>query len=207
MILKSKICGVSDSKTLNFVVNHQDPPQFIGFVVNYQKSKRYIDLEKLKKIITINKKNSFYVAVLVDPDEKILEEIKVLPFDYYQLYDCSVKKTQIIKNLYNKKIISAFTVSNQDDIDRYKDFEDITDMLLFDSKGYELSESFNHELLNNVNTSKPIMVAGDIKTNDLVKFKDTPYLIDISGHLESKKGVKDLNKIDKFLNTVHNINL
>ena len=78
---------------------------------------------------------------------------------------------------------------------------------MFDSKGYERSESFNHELLNNVNTSKPIMVGGDIKTKDLVKFKDTPYLIDISGHLESKKGVKDLNKIDKFLNTVHNINL
>ena len=51
------------------------------------------------------------------------------------------------------------------------------------------------------------MIACDIKTNDLTKFKNKPYIIDISGHLELEKGVKDLNKIDKFLNTVHNINL
>ena len=50
------------------------------------------------------------------------------------------------------------------------------------------------------------MVAGDIKTNDLKKFKNKPYIIDISGDLESEKGFKDINKIDKFLNTVHNIN-
>ena len=76
MILKSKICGVSDPKTLNFIVNHENPPLFIGFVVNYPKSKRYIATEKLRKIITINKNKSFYVAVLVDPNEKTLEEIK-----------------------------------------------------------------------------------------------------------------------------------
>ena len=82
----------------------------------------------------------------------------------------------------------------------------IADILLFDSKGYEQSESFDHELLNDIKTSKQIMVAGDIKTNDLTKFKNKPYIIDISGHLESEKGFKDINKIDKFLNTVHNIN-
>jgi phosphoribosylanthranilate isomerase len=50
------------------------------------------------------------------------------------------------------------------------------------------------------------MVAGNIKTSDLTNFKNRPLLIDVSGNLESKKGVKDINKIDKFLNTVHNIN-
>ena len=39
----------------------------------------------------------------------------------------------------------------------------------------------------------------------LNNFKDKPFLIDVSGNLESEKGVKDINKIDKFLNTVHNI--
>ena len=77
---------------------------------------------------------------------------------------------------------------------------------MFDSNGYEKSASFNHEFLNDVKTSKQIMVAGDIKTDDLPKFKDKSYIIDISGHLESEKGIKDINKIDKFLNTVHNIN-
>ena len=203
----SKICGISDLDTLNFIINHEYPPQFIGFICNYKKSSRYVEAEKLNELLALDKKNSYFVAVLVKPDEDILEKIKHLPFDYYQIYDCTPDEIKEIKQKYNKKIISALTISNQYDIDKYRDLDDITDILLFDSKGYEQSQSFNHELLNNVNTSKTIMVAGDIKTNDLVKFKDTPYLIDISGHLESKKGVKDLNKIDKFLNTVHNINL
>ena len=65
MILKSKICGVSDTKTLEFLVNHNYSPEFIGFIVNYPKSKRYVDKEKLKKLLKIEKKKYLYVAVLV----------------------------------------------------------------------------------------------------------------------------------------------
>ena len=102
MILKSKICGISDSKTLNFIVNHKYSPQFIGFIVNFPKSKRYVNKKILNELLSINKRNSLYVAVLVDPDEKILEEIKYLPFDYYQLYDCNIDKIKLIKNNYKK---------------------------------------------------------------------------------------------------------
>ena len=200
-----KICGISDLDTLNFIINHPYPPQFIGFICNYKKSSRYVEVEKLNELLKLDKKKSNFVAVLVKPDETILEKIKDLPFDYYQIYDSTPDEIKEIKKKYSKKIIPVITVSNKDDINRYKDFEDVADILLFDSKGYERSESFNHEYLNNINTSKPIMVAGDIKTDDLNNFKDKPFLIDASGNLESEKGVKDINKIDKFLNTVHNI--
>ena len=205
MIKGSKICGISDLDTLNFIINHPYPPQFIGFICNYKKSSRYVDIEKLNELLAVDKKKSNFVAVLVKPDEDILEKIKHLSFDYYQIYDCTPKEIKKIKQKYNKKIISALTVSNQNDIDKYKAFEDIADILLFDSKGYEKTQSFNHNFLDNINVSKPIMVAGDIKTDDLNNFKDKPFLIDVSGNLESEKGVKDINKIDKFLNTVHNI--
>ncbi|MDC0355945.1 phosphoribosylanthranilate isomerase [Candidatus Pelagibacter sp.] len=201
-----KICGISDLDTLNFIINHPYPPQFIGFICNYKKSSRYVEVEKLNELLKLDKKKSNFVTVLVKPDETILEQMKHLPFDYYQIYDSTPEEIKEIKQKYNKKIITALTVSNQDDINRYKAFEDIADILLFDSKGYEKTQSFNHDFLDNVNSSKPIMIAGDIKTDDLNNFKDKPFLIDVSGNLESKKGVKDINKIDKFLNTVHNIN-
>ena len=105
MTLKSKICGVSDSKILNFIVNHNYPPQFIGFIVNYPKSKRYVDINKLKELMKIEKKNSFYVAVLVNPNQNILEEINEFPFDYYQLYDCNPDKIKSIKEKYKKKLL------------------------------------------------------------------------------------------------------
>ena len=136
MILKSKICGVSDSKILNFIVNHDYPPQFIGFIVNYPKSKRHVDIKKLRELMKIEKKNSFYVAVLVDPNQIILEEIKDLPFDYYQLYDCDSVKIKSIKEEYKKKIITAITVKDIGDVNKYKKFIDTTDIYLFDSKGY-----------------------------------------------------------------------
>ena len=199
-----KICGISDLDTLNFIIDHPYPPQFIGFICNYKKSSRYVEVEKLNELLTLDKKKSNFVAVLVKPED-ILEQIKHLPFDYYQIYDCTPEELKNIKQKYNKKIISAFTVSNQDDINKYKNFEDISDILLFDSKGYEKTESFNHNFLENISSSKPIMVAGDIKVDDLNNFKDKPFFIDVSGNLESEKGIKDINKIDKFLNTVHNI--
>jgi len=205
MIKGSKICGISDLNTLDFIINHPYPPQFIGFICNYKKSSRYVEIEELNKLLKLDKQKSNFVAVLVKPDEDILEKIKHLPFDYYQIYDCTPEEIKEIKQKYNKKIITALTVSNEDDVNKYKAFEDITDILLFDSKGYEKTQSFNHNFLDNINVSKPIMVAGDIKTDDLNNFKDKPFLIDVSGNLESEKGVKDINKIDKFLNTVHNI--
>ena len=206
MILKSKICGVSDSKTLSYIINHINSPQFIGFIVNYPKSKRYVDLKKIKELLRIPKKKSFYVAVLVNPNHKILEEIKNLPFDYYQLYDCSPDRVKFIKKEYNKKIITAFTIENKKDIYQYELFKDISDIYLFDSKGYEKSMSFDHSLIENIHFDKEVMLAGNISFDDnLEKFSKIADIIDISGGLESS-GLKDISKIDFFLNNIKQIN-
>jgi len=206
MILKSKICGVSDSKILNYIVNHDYPSQFIGFIVNYPKSKRYVNLEKLKELLKIEKKNSLYVAVLVNPDDNILEEIKNLPFDYYQLYDVNPERTIKIKLKYKIKIISAITVSSQDDVIKFKDYLEISDIILFDSKGYHKSESFDHGLLYKVPNELNKMIAGNIQINDISSFKNKDFIIDLSGALEDENGKKDIDKIDIFLKTVHNTN-
>ena len=205
MTLKSKICGVSDSKILNFIVNHNYPAQFIGFIVNYPKSKRYVDFEKLKELMKIEKKNSFYVAVLVNPDQNILDKINRLPFDYYQLYDCDPDKIKSIKKRYNKKIITAITVNDIRDVSKYKKFIDTTDIYLFDSKGYENSMSFDHALIEKLNLNKEIMIAGNIQIDDnLENLKKIAHIVDISGGLETD-GYKDVSKINVFLNKIKNL--
>ena len=206
MIKGCKICGISDPNTLNFLINHPYPPTFIGFIVNWKASSRYVKFNQLKELLNINKKQSKYVAVLVKPDEDILEKIKGLPFDYYQIYDCSFDEIKQIKKKYKKKIITALTIENKEDVKKYKVYETISEIILFDSKGYEKSMSFDHDLLNEVDDSIEKMIAGNIKIEDVTNFKNKHYVLDVSGSLESSKGVKDINKIDKFLNTVHNIN-
>ncbi len=206
MIKGVKICGVSDIKTLKYIIEHSYPPQFIGFITNYKKSKRYVEFEKLKELLNIEKNGINFVSVLVNPDEEILEKIKNLKFDYYQLYDVDPKNTKLIKEKYNIKIISALTINHKDDVDEYKKYENISDIILFDGKGYEKSIGFDHAFLDNVQSRISKMIAGNIKIEDIYNFKNgNNYILDISGALEKEKGVKDINKIDKFLNSVHNI--
>ncbi|MDC3385166.1 phosphoribosylanthranilate isomerase [Candidatus Pelagibacter sp.] len=204
--MQVKICGISDSITLKFLTEHPHSPKFIGFIVNYPKSRRYVEINKLKDLLKIDKKNSSYVAVLVKPDKKILEEIKNLPFDYYQVYDCDPKEIKDIKEIYNKKIITAFTVQSLDDVKKYNLYSDVSDIFLFDSKGYENSMSFEHELIKNIKFNKEVMLAGNIQVNDeLEKFKKIADIIDISGGVETS-GVKDVSKIEIFLNKIKKIN-
>ena len=200
MIKGLKICGVSDSETLNYILNHPYPPKFIGFITNYKKSKRFVDFEKLKKLVNVDKKQVKFVSVLVNPSEETLEKIKNLNFDYYQLYDVDPTKTMKIKDKYKIKIISALTISNKEDVSKYKYYSEISEIILFDSKGYHKSESFDHSLLDEVPNELNKMIAGNIQINDIPNLKNKDYIIDLSGSIENNEGKKDLNKIDKLLN-------
>ena len=84
-------------------------------------------------------------------------------------------------------------------------FSGITDIYLFDSKGYEKSIAFNHELIEEIKIDKPLMIAGNIQVNDnLENYKKIADIIDISGGLETS-GVKDKSKIDIFLNKIKQV--
>ena len=184
--MEAKICGVKDELTLRYILNHSNSPRFIGFIINYKKSKRFIELKKLNKLLSINKRNSKYVAVLVKPSNDFLEKIKDLNFDYYQIYDVEPKEVYNIKTKYNKKIITALTIKNENDVKKYTLYEKFSNIILFDSKGYEKSIGFNHSLINNLKLNTKIMIAGDIKYNDeLDKYNKIADIIDISGGLET----------------------
>tara|TARA_Y100000768_G_scaffold376559_1_gene348780 strand:+ start:709 stop:1338 length:630 start_codon:yes stop_codon:yes gene_type:complete len=206
MIKGSKICGVSNMETLNFIINHPHSPQFIGFICNYEKSPRYVEIKKLRELVNVDKKSCNFVAVLVKPNEDILENIKDLPFDYYQIYDCSPEEIGVIKKKYNKKIITALTIKDEIDVQKYNLFVEVTDIYLFDSKGYEKSMSFDHKLIRKIKTIIPVMIAGNIQINDnLENYWKIADIIDISGGLETS-GNKDKSKIDIFLKKVKHTN-
>ncbi len=204
MVKGVKICGISDPIILNFIINHPKPPDYIGFITNYVKSKRYVKYENLKNLVDIDKKNIKFVSVLVNPKDDILEKIKNLNFDYYQLYDVSPERTKEIKTKYKKKIITALTINNQKDVKSYKDYMKISEIILFDGKGYEKSIGFDHNLLENLPSALNKMIAGNLKIEDIPKdFNNKDFIIDLSGALENDEGKKDIEKIDKLLNLVN----
>ena len=204
--MESKICGISDSETLKYLTGHPNPPQYISFIVNYPKSKRFVKHNQLKNLLKIDKKNSKYVAVLVRPDKNILEEIKNLSFDYYQIYGCTPAEIKSIIEKYNRKIIVAITVKDQNDVVKYMEFNEVANIILFDSKGYEKSISFDHQLIKNLKINKELMLAGNIQIEDNIEnFKEIADILDISGGLETS-GLKDISKINIFLKKVKQIN-
>ena len=126
--------------------------------------------------------------------------------DYSLLKIKHFKKIKLIKNKYKKKIIVALTINKKKDVEKYKLYKKISDIFLFDGKGYEKSISFNHKFINNLKTKTKIMLAGNIKPDDNLKnFVEIANIIDISGGLETY-GKKDISKINIFLNNIKKIN-
>ena len=87
-----------------------------------------------------------------------------------------------IKEKYQKKIITAFTIKSKSDLIIINYILIITDIYLFDSKGYEKSQSFDHDLIKNIKLNKELMIAGNIQYNDeLENYKNLANFIDLSG--------------------------
>ena len=203
--MKVKICGISDSNTLKYITSHPYPPEYIGFIVNYKKSKRFVEFNDLKKLLEIKRKKSKYVAVLVKPTDKELKKIATLPFDYYQIYDLKNDEIKLIKEKYKINIIVAITVKDKKDVLMHNNYKDVADIFLFDSKGYEKSMSFDHKLIKDLRSNTEIMLAGNIQIDDdLENYNKITDIIDISGGLETS-GLKDISKINIFLNKIKQI--
>ena len=114
-------------------------------------------------------------------------------------------KLKLLNKSIKKKIITAFTIKDNSDVKKYKSFSEITDIYLFDSKGYEKSQKFDHNLIKNIKLNKDLMLAGDIKFDDNLKnYEKIADFIDLSGGLETS-GLKDKSKIEIFLNNFNKI--
>ena len=194
--MKIKVCGLSNSMAVEICVSLD--VNYCGFILNYPKSHRFISLIKAKRLTNINKRNTKYVGVLVKPTEEELNQFSELNLDYFQLYGNFNSEDLIkIKEKYKKKIISTIQIKQKEDVNKYKLIEDSSDVVLWDSSGYEESLSWNYNWLKPVSTKVEKMVAGNItidKIKNLVNLADT---IDVSGALETNK-VKDINKIKEF---------
>jgi phosphoribosylanthranilate isomerase len=202
--MKLKVCGLSNSIAVETCVSLN--VNYCGFILNYPKSHRYISLDKAKMLTNISKGNTKYVGVLVRPTEDQLNQFSELNLDYFQLYGNFYFEELIrIKEKFKKRIISSIQVKKKEDIGKYKLIENGSDIILWDSSGYEESLSWDYNWLKPVSTKVEKMIAGNItidKIKNLVNLADT---IDVSGALETNK-VKDINKIKEFTNEIRKIN-
>ena len=202
--MKIKVCGLSKAEDVNFCVDNE--VNYCGFILNYQKSHRFVEYEDLKFLTKINKKKTMFVGVLVRPTEDELKKFSQLDFDFFQIYgDYDSNKLRKIKEKYHKKIISVVEVKKRDDIDKYKDLEKGSDIILWDSSGYEKSLSWDFNWIRNISTNIEKMIAGNITIDKIDELFNLAEIIDVSGALETNK-VKDINKIEIFFSKLKKLN-
>ena len=200
MLTKVKICGMTDAATIQTAIDHK--VDYLGFVF-YPKSPRNLT-PKQATLLTKNIPSHINkVAVIVNETDQFIEYIKN-DFDTFQLHgDEDLNRIKELKKKYNKKIIKAIKVTDENSAKKFQQFEDEVDMFLFDSPAMEKSAKFNWQILQNLKITKPYLIAGSINIDNVDEvLKYNPYGIDVSGGVEKNRGVKCGDKIIKFLDKV-----
>ena len=199
----AKICGLAEKNQVKTCLEYG--ASMCGFILFYPKSHRNLSLQKVSELTSIKNSKS-NVAVMVEPSKSDLEKIKDLNFQYYQIYgNQDPVEINEIKKKNNVKIIKALTIETGKDVLKYKKYETVSDIILFDSIGREKSLSFDHSLLQDVPKNVIKMIAGNIQVQDLEKISKIADIVDVSGAVETEKK-KDLTKIKEFLLKIKEIN-
>ena len=202
--MQAKVCGLSTVAQVETCINHD--ANFCGFILNYKKSHRFVNYQIVEQLTKINKKNTTFVGVLVNPSEEELGKFSSLNLDYFQIYgDYSGEEITKFKTKYKKKIIVALQIKQEQDVLKYKTYEQVADIILFDSSGFHESLSWNYNWIKQVPSSITRMLAGNINMDMLENLKEITDIVDVSGALETDK-VKDISKIKEFLDKIKKIN-
>ena len=199
----AKICGLAEKNQVKTCLEYG--ASMCGFILFYPKSHRNLSIQKISELTSVKNSKS-NVAVMVEPSKSDLEKIKDLNFQYYQIYgNQDSAEINEIKKKNNVKIIKALTIETGKDVLKYKKYEAVSDIILFDSIGREKSLSFDHSLLQDVPKNVIKMIAGNIQVQDLEKISKIADIVDVSGAVETEKK-KDLTKIKEFLLKIKEIN-
>ena len=202
--MKLKVCGLTNIIEVETCVSLN--VNYCGFILNFPNSHRYISLNKARELTKIKKKNTKYVGVLVKPTYEELNQFSKLNLDYFQIYgNFNSEKLIEIRKKFKKKIISSIQVKKKEDINKYKLVEKGSDIILWDSSGYEESISWDYSWLKPVSIQVKKMIAGNITIDKLENLIGLADIVDVSGALETNK-VKDINKIKKFATEIKKFN-
>ncbi len=200
--MKIKICGLNPTRDVQLCINLN--VNYLGFVF-YEKSPRNVNLSDIKILSTYYKKNSYFVAVTVNPSDEFIKKNLLGNFDYIQLHGSETKtRVSEIKNM-GFKVIKAIKIKEESDIEKYKEFNN-ADLILFDTPGMEKSLKFPKNLIIKLPVGEKYALAGSISKDNVENISKLGVnFFDLSSSLESQLGYKDHHKIKGFVKKINEI--
>lgn len=157
------------------------------------------------------------VGVFVDEmPQTIVTRVYNYNLDYVQLH--GNESAVLVENLRHTldpdihpgvKFIKAISVSDKDDVARYKPFEGKVDYFLFDTKTPAKGGSglqFDWSVLDAYDGETPFLLSGGIGPDDARRVLDFHHPrfagIDLNSRFETEPGVKDVEELARFVNDV-----
>lgn len=206
--LQFKICGMKYSENIEAIAEIQ--PNYLGFIF-WENSKRRFDLEEIPQLDSRIKK----VGVFVDAKmNEIIARKNQFDLDVIQLHgNESVAFCEELKKQ-NIKIIKAFSINNQFDFSKLKQYIHYVDYFLFDTKGKLPGGNgitFDWKILENYSFNTPYFLSGGIGNTELEAIKiflkseagKHCIAIDVNSRFELKSGYKNENKLRKFKKSLY----
>ncbi len=203
--MEVKICGLNPTRDVQICIDLN--VNFLGFVF-YNKSPRNTDLQEIDVLKKYKPRTSHYVSVCVDPTDTFIQENILGNFEYIQLHGSETSERVKEINKMGIKVIKAIKVKDQKDVALYKNYEDIADLILFDSTSMEKSQSIPKDLLQKLPKGKKFGLAGAINLENIKEYSQLGFnFLDLSSGLEREnlKGYKDHLKIKNFMNIINEL--
>ena len=204
--MKIKICGLNPTRDVQTCIDLN--VHFLGFVF-YKKSPRNTDLKEISVLKKYNPKTSHFVSVCVDPTDTFIRENILGNFEYIQLHGSETSDRIKEINKMGIKVIKTIKVKEQKDVDLYKNYKDIADLILFDSASMEKSQNIPKDILSKLPKGEKFGLAGAINLENIQEYSQLGFsFLDLSSGLEREnlKGYKDHQKIKKFINKINELN-
>ncbi len=213
--MQFKICGITRPEDL--YVCEKSEPAFIGFI-NVERSKRFLDIEKIRELVDSMKNNEKAVLV-IEPEtaEEAVKAVEKSGVKNIQLQSLPVEDTSKLKEI---NVIRAIGIPEK--IDAFKkeeieEFAKVCGYLLFDSMisgksggtGKQISLEVAAEAARIAKRSNPnvkLFLAGGINVerikNEGKLIEDIFDYVDVNSGVEDSPGIKNRDKIMEFVDMV-----
>ena len=213
--LTVKICGMNSQTAIDTAI--ASGVDYLGFVF-FPPSPRSLTPEFASSLMEERSDDFKVVAVVVNPSDKLLEEItNHLAPDIFQLHGSeTAEDITNIKQKFNTKIIKAIKISKLEDFEEASKFDKVADFMLFDAAAPENTPhslpggngiSFNWNWLSDASLETPWFLSGGLNIsniNEAIKITGATA-VDVSSGVEDKAGIKNNKKIIEFMKTVRTL--
>lgn len=200
---KVKICGITDPGQAREI--SLAGADYIG-VVMFEKSPRFVPPERLREIKTALSGNTKLVAVTVNPTKEECETILKVA-DIIQFH--GEEDVDFVKQFPEERVIKAFRIKEEADIQNIKPFIENGYTILIDAykegeyggTGHRIDISLVKKVCS---IHDRVIVAGGLSDENIGRLLEEvrPYGVDASSKLEVKPGIKDIQKVKKFIRAV-----